>query len=128
MCGGWYWRGDPVNCLRAVPCTKYTGSVSKVPQKLICGMANGYERVCLNLQAAQRFWQLRFPRKLLCLSICDRVLIRGWMGFLDRIECDRMFVAVIDTGSFAAAAARLSTSNGQASKLVSRLERTSACS
>ncbi|MBO9127228.1 LysR family transcriptional regulator [Rhizobium sp. 16-488-2a] len=33
-----------------------------------------------------------------------------------------MFVAVIDTGSFAAAAARLGTSSGQASKLVSRLE------
>lgn len=41
---------------------------------------------------------------------------------MDRIECDRMFVAVIDTGSFAAAAARLGTSSGQASKLVSRLE------
>jgi DNA-binding transcriptional LysR family regulator len=33
-----------------------------------------------------------------------------------------MFVAVIDTGSFAAAAMRLGTSSGQASKLVSRLE------
>jgi DNA-binding transcriptional LysR family regulator len=33
-----------------------------------------------------------------------------------------MFVAVIDTGSFAAAATRLGTSSGQASKLVSRLE------
>lgn len=41
---------------------------------------------------------------------------------MDRLECDRMFVAVIDTGSFAAAAARLGTSSGQASKLVSRLE------
>jgi DNA-binding transcriptional LysR family regulator len=41
---------------------------------------------------------------------------------LDRLGCDRMFVAVIDTGSFAAAAARLGTSSGQASKLVSRLE------
>jgi len=41
---------------------------------------------------------------------------------LDRLECDRMFVAVIDTGSFAAAAVRLGTSSGQASKLVSRLE------
>ncbi|RYG95079.1 MAG: LysR family transcriptional regulator, partial [Alphaproteobacteria bacterium] len=34
-----------------------------------------------------------------------------------------MFAAVIDTGSFAAAAARLGTSTGQASKLVSRLEK-----
>jgi DNA-binding transcriptional LysR family regulator len=34
-----------------------------------------------------------------------------------------MFAAVIDTGSFAAAAIRLGTSTGQASKLVSRLER-----
>jgi DNA-binding transcriptional LysR family regulator len=42
---------------------------------------------------------------------------------LDRLECDRMFAAVIDTGSFAAAAARLGTSTGQASKLVSRLEK-----
>ena len=33
-----------------------------------------------------------------------------------------MFAAVMDTGSFAAAAARLGTSPGQASKLVSRLE------
>jgi len=32
-----------------------------------------------------------------------------------------MFVAVMETGSFAAAAARLGTSSGQASKLVSRL-------
>ena len=42
---------------------------------------------------------------------------------MDRLECDRMFVAVIDTGSFAAAAMRLGTSAGQASKRVSRLER-----
>lgn len=42
---------------------------------------------------------------------------------MDRLECDRMFAAVIDTGSFAAAAARLGTSTGQASKLVSRLEK-----
>jgi DNA-binding transcriptional LysR family regulator len=41
---------------------------------------------------------------------------------LDRLECDRMFIAVIDLGSFAAAAGRLGTSTGQASKLVSRLE------
>ncbi|HZG29888.1 MAG TPA: LysR family transcriptional regulator [Ensifer sp.] len=42
---------------------------------------------------------------------------------MDRLECDRMFAAVIDTGSFAAAAARIGTSTGQASKLVSRLEK-----
>ena len=41
---------------------------------------------------------------------------------MDRIDCDRMFVAVVDLGSFAAAARKLGTSSGQASKLVSRLE------
>jgi DNA-binding transcriptional LysR family regulator len=41
---------------------------------------------------------------------------------MDRLACDRMFVAVLEAGSFAAAAARLRTSSGQASKLVSRLE------
>lgn len=41
---------------------------------------------------------------------------------MERLECDRMFVAVMEVGSFAAAAQRLSTSNGQASKLISRLE------
>ncbi len=41
---------------------------------------------------------------------------------MDRLDCDRMFVAVIDGGSFASAAARLGTSSGQASKLISRLE------
>ena len=41
---------------------------------------------------------------------------------MDRFDCDRMFVAVLDTGSFAAAAGRLGTSSGQASKLVSKLE------
>lgn len=41
---------------------------------------------------------------------------------MDRLDCDRMFVAVMDTGSFAAAARRLGTSSGQASKLVARLE------
>lgn len=41
---------------------------------------------------------------------------------MDRLECDRMFVAVMETGSFAAAAARRGTSSGQASKLLSRLE------
>lgn len=41
---------------------------------------------------------------------------------MDRLDCDRMFVAVMETGSFAAASQRLGTSSGQASKLVSRLE------
>jgi len=41
---------------------------------------------------------------------------------LERLECDRMFVAVMEAGSFAGAAQRLATSNGQASKLISRLE------
>ena len=41
---------------------------------------------------------------------------------MERLDCDRMFVAVMETGSFSQAAARLGTSPGQASKLVSRLE------
>lgn len=41
---------------------------------------------------------------------------------MQKLESERMFVAVMETGSFAAAARRLSTSSGQASKLVSRLE------
>jgi DNA-binding transcriptional LysR family regulator len=41
---------------------------------------------------------------------------------MDRLEADRMFVAVMETGSFTAAAARCGTSSGQASKLVARLE------
>ncbi|HXP97934.1 MAG TPA: LysR family transcriptional regulator [Telmatospirillum sp.] len=41
---------------------------------------------------------------------------------MDRFDCDRMFVAVLETGSFARAARRLGTSSGQASKLVSKLE------
>lgn len=41
---------------------------------------------------------------------------------MDRIDCDRMFVAVLESGSFAAAARRLGTSSGQASKLVANLE------
>ncbi|WP_448954258.1 LysR family transcriptional regulator [Labrys neptuniae] len=41
---------------------------------------------------------------------------------MERLDCDRMFVAVLETGSFSRAAARLGTSSGQASKLVSRLE------
>lgn len=41
---------------------------------------------------------------------------------MDRLACDRMFVAVMETGSFTAAAARMGTRSGQASKLVARLE------
>lgn len=41
---------------------------------------------------------------------------------MERLECDRMFVAVMETGSFTAAAQRCGTSHGQASKLISRLE------
>lgn len=41
---------------------------------------------------------------------------------MQRLECERMFLAVMETGSFAKAAARLGLSSGQASKLVSRLE------
>ncbi|SPH16956.1 HTH-type transcriptional regulator PgrR [Defluviimonas aquaemixtae] len=41
---------------------------------------------------------------------------------MDRLACDRMFIAVMETGSFTAAAERHGTSSGQASKLVSRLE------
>jgi DNA-binding transcriptional LysR family regulator len=41
---------------------------------------------------------------------------------MDRLERDRMFMAVIETGSFVGAAQRLGASSGQASKLVSRLE------
>lgn len=41
---------------------------------------------------------------------------------MDRLECDRMFVAVMDAGSFSGAAERLGVSSGQASKLVSKLE------
>lgn len=41
---------------------------------------------------------------------------------MDRLEHDRMFVTVTELGSFAAAAAHLGTSPGQASKMVARLE------
>lgn len=41
---------------------------------------------------------------------------------MDRLTCVRMFVAVMEQGSFTAAAQRLGTSSGQASKLVARLE------
>ena len=42
---------------------------------------------------------------------------------MERLECERMFVAVMETGGFSRAAARLGTSPGQASKLVGRLEK-----
>jgi DNA-binding transcriptional LysR family regulator len=42
---------------------------------------------------------------------------------MDRLDCDRMFLAVMEAGSFTGAAERLGASSGQASKLVSRLER-----
>ncbi len=41
---------------------------------------------------------------------------------MDRLVSDRMFAAVMESGSFTAAAERLGTTSGQASKLVSRLE------
>ncbi|WP_342753991.1 LysR family transcriptional regulator [Pantoea sp. MBD-2R] len=41
---------------------------------------------------------------------------------MERLDCERMFIAVMETGSFTAAAKRIGTSHGQASKLVSRLE------
>lgn len=41
---------------------------------------------------------------------------------MDRLDCDRMFIAVMEAGSFVGAAERLGTSSGQASKLISRLE------
>ena len=41
---------------------------------------------------------------------------------MDRLECDRMFLAVIEAGSFTGAADKLGTRSGQASKLISRLE------
>lgn len=41
---------------------------------------------------------------------------------MDRLAQDRMFLAVMDSGSFAAAARRMGCSSGQASKLVAGLE------
>ena len=41
---------------------------------------------------------------------------------MDRLECDRMFVAVMEAESFVGASQKLGTSATQASKLVSRLE------
>jgi len=41
---------------------------------------------------------------------------------VDRLESHRMFITVVEMGSFIGAAERLGTSSGQASKLLSRLE------
>ena len=41
---------------------------------------------------------------------------------MDRLSCDRMFIAVVERGSLSGAAQKLGVSSGQASKLVSRLE------
>lgn len=41
---------------------------------------------------------------------------------MDRLAADRMFLAVMEAGSFTAAARRYGTTSGQASKLVARLE------
>ena len=48
--------------------------------------------------------------------------VDGQRQALDRLDCDRMFLAVFETGGFSRAAARLKTSAGQASKLVTKLE------
>ena len=61
------------------------------------------------------------------LHSCAAPAIAAKLGSLpgdgmQRLECERMFAAVMETGSFAEAARRLGTSSGQASKLVSRLE------
>jgi DNA-binding transcriptional LysR family regulator len=57
---------------------------------------------------------------MLKLLLQGRFLPKGLQ--LDRLDCDRMFAAVMETGSFTGAAERLGASSGQASKLVSRLE------
>jgi DNA-binding transcriptional LysR family regulator len=41
---------------------------------------------------------------------------------VDRLSLDRLFVAVLETGSFVAASERMGVSSGQASKMLSRLE------
>lgn len=41
---------------------------------------------------------------------------------VDRISLDRLFVSVLETGSFVAASERMGVSSGQASKMLSRLE------
>lgn len=43
-------------------------------------------------------------------------------AIMDRLAQDRMYLAVVDSGSFAAAARRMGVSSGQASKLVAALE------
>ncbi len=60
---------------------------------------------------------------VLCRVGRDVVRRRGVSSrAMDRLDCDRMFLAVYETGSFSLAARRLGVSSGQASKLVSRLE------
>lgn len=46
---------------------------------------------------------------------------------MDRLDCDRMLVAVMESGSFSAAAERLGTSSGRASKLIAKLESELGC-
>lgn len=41
---------------------------------------------------------------------------------MDRLDCDRIFVAIVETRSFTQAARRLGVSPGQASKMITRLE------
>ncbi len=41
---------------------------------------------------------------------------------MERLDCDRMFIAVKELGSFTQGAMRMGTSSGQASKMISRLE------
>lgn len=41
---------------------------------------------------------------------------------MDRLSLDRLFIAVLETGSFIAASGRMGVSSGQASKMLSRLE------
>ncbi|EFG84624.1 LysR family transcriptional regulator [Novacetimonas hansenii] len=41
---------------------------------------------------------------------------------VDRLNLDRLFVAILETGSFVAASERIGVSSGQASKMLSRLE------
>lgn len=41
---------------------------------------------------------------------------------MDRMECDKMFIAIFETGNFTLASKRLRTSLGQASKLIAKLE------
>jgi hypothetical protein len=52
----------------------------------------------------------------------------GEVQDVERRDCDRMFIAVLEVGSFAGAAQRLGTSASQASKIVSRSKPISASS